>query len=133
MSVLIATTARERRGGPDSGLRGKARVTQRQRTLSVFGHQCAALIDGERCVTMGRLEIHHVDGDRQNDASENRVPLCRPHHLEFAGMPREAIARPVEPWVAEHVLLDSPVAGRRGAVLGRRRPRGPTGRELPGA
>ena len=81
-------------------LRGKARVTLRKRTLSVFGNQCAALVDGERCVTMGPLEIHHVDGDRTNDAFENRVPLCRPHHLEFAGMPREAFAQPVEPWVA---------------------------------
>ena len=74
-------------------LRGKARVTLRKRTLSAFGHQCAAIIDGERCVTMAPLEIHHVDGDRTNDAFANRVPLCRPHHLEFAGMPREAFAR----------------------------------------
>ena len=81
-------------------LRGKARVTQRQRTLSLFGHQCAALVDGERCVTMGPLELHHVDGDRTNDDFANRVPLCRPHHLEFAGMPREAFAEPVEPWIA---------------------------------
>ena len=81
-------------------LRGKARVTLRKRTLSAFGHQCAAIVDGERCVVMGELEIHHVDGDRTNDAFENRVPLCRPHHLECAGMPREAFAEPVEPSIA---------------------------------
>ena len=81
-------------------LRGKARVTLRQRTLSVFGNQCAAIVDGERCVVMGPLEIHHIDGDRRNDAFENKVPLCRPHHRKCAGLPREAFAEPVEPWIA---------------------------------
>ena len=49
---------------------------------------------------MGPLEIHHIDGDRRNDSFENKVPLCRPHHREFAGMPAEAFADPVAPWVA---------------------------------
>ena len=49
---------------------------------------------------MGNLELHHIDGDRRNDDFVNQVPLCRPHHLECAGMPPEAFAKPAQPWIA---------------------------------
>ena len=57
------------------------------RSSRSMSNRCAALIDGDRCEVCAPLEIHHIDGDRRNDAFENKVPLCRPHHREFAGMP----------------------------------------------
>ena len=81
-------------------VRGKARVQERRKILALYDNRCAAVIDGERCEVRAPLEIHHIDGDRRNDAFENKVPLCRPHHREFAGMPAQAFADPVPPWVA---------------------------------
>ena len=70
---------------------GKARKQRRERVLKLFGSRCSAILeDGTRCFTHAPLEIHHVDGDAGNDHPSNLVPVCRPHHLEYAGRPRSA-------------------------------------------
>ena len=47
----------------------------RRRILDERGWRC------EECNRAGRLELHHVDGDRDNDIPANLKILCRPCHF----------------------------------------------------
>lgn len=81
---------------------GKARKQRREHVLELFSHRCAAILEnGERCFVHGTslLEVHHVDGDSSNDHPSNLVPVCKPHHREYAGSPRSAFADLPEPWI----------------------------------
>ena len=82
------------RGTVEAGRqRGKARKQRRERVLSLFGGGCSVILEnGERCFVHGGslIEIHHVDGDPSNDSPNNLVPVCKPHHRDYAGQPRSA-------------------------------------------
>ena len=72
---------------------GRQLQRQRRSILAAFDNHCAAIVDGKRCTEVLALEVHHVDGDRTNDAPSNRVPLCHEHHLSLAHAPRSAFAQ----------------------------------------
>ena len=76
--------------------RGSAWMATRKRILNQYGSQCAALTNGQRCMTHAPLEVHHINGDNSDNRIENLVPLCRPHHLQ---MP-DTFAAPYQAWIA---------------------------------
>ena len=51
----------------------------RRRILDAYGWRC------DCCGCAGRLELHHRDGDRNNNAANNLQPLCRPCHCIVDG------------------------------------------------
>jgi hypothetical protein len=61
--------------------------TYRQRAFAVYGPVCTVPGCGYDNRTI--LEVHHRDGNRQNNRLENLDVLCPTHHAEFeAGMRR---------------------------------------------
>jgi len=49
----------------------------REYCLSLKGHQC------EVCGATEQIVVHHIDGDRTNNALENLMPVCRKHHAQI--------------------------------------------------
>ena len=83
---------RRKREGTDRD-RSRRAQTRRRSIIAVFGNRCAALVDGVRCTEVLAIELHHVDGDRTNDARENLVPVCKHCHLSHAKAPRSAFVQ----------------------------------------
>lgn len=70
--------------------RTRAYQRLRRRILDAFGWRCActgcrACRLPDRCGRAGRLELHHVNGDRDDNRAENLCPLCRPCHFAAHG------------------------------------------------
>lgn len=42
--------------------------------------RCTFTVNGERCTATEGLEVHHRDGDRNNNHLPNLVLLCSHHH-----------------------------------------------------
>jgi hypothetical protein len=78
----------------DDRTRGAAGVKLRAEVRERFGNRCAALIDDKRCPVSTELEIHHIDGDRTNDAAINLVPLCHQCHLQLQELGDVGFAMP---------------------------------------
>lgn len=41
---------------------------------------------GEACIECGseeEIQVHHIDGDRNNNDPENLIPLCKRHHRQL--------------------------------------------------
>lgn len=64
-------------------------IELRRQTLIESGHRCAII----RCTEHDRLEIHHIDGNRENNVLPNLIPLCSIHHndAEAEIIDREAL------------------------------------------
>lgn len=57
---------------------------------------------GKSCVVCGEeniVEVHHLDGDHQNNSQENLVPLCPTHHQYLHSRFRPLIERVVTDYV----------------------------------
>jgi hypothetical protein len=55
----------------------------RAQILERDGHQCQAIVNGQRCGSTEELECCHLDGNWQNDVPRNLTIMCRPHHRSF--------------------------------------------------
>lgn len=51
-------------------------IELRRQALIESGHRCAII----RCTEHDHLEIHHIDGNRENNVLLNLIPLCSIHH-----------------------------------------------------
>lgn len=64
--------------------------------LFVLGGKCTW--DG--CDQTENLHIHHIDGDRENNAVENLRLLCRKHHRQIHVLVKDVDKRPKKVWEA---------------------------------
>ena len=54
-----------------------ANLDYREYCLSLKGREC------EVCGATDQIVVHHLDGDRANNALENLIPVCRQHHAKI--------------------------------------------------
>ena len=82
-----------RRNGSHRGWRKK-----RALVIAHDGRRCTYVDEhGRRCPATDSLEVHHVDGDWQNDSPQNLTTRCRTHN-----------PRPGSMWWADDMLAKPP-------------------------
>ena len=55
-----------------------------------------------------RFEIHHIDGDRRNDAPENLQVQCRGCHIKTHGERITRVKQPGPDWAGFGIEVDKP-------------------------
>jgi hypothetical protein len=60
----------------------------------------------KKCVICGEeniVEVHHYDGDHENNKPENLVPLCSTHHRYWHSRFRELIKNKIDDYVRNYI------------------------------
>ena len=79
-------------------LTGRRWVELRKKVFGIYGYQCAALKDGQRCDVVLGLQVHHTNGLDDNSI-QSLVPACPECHRELEHAPRSAFVDPPMPLI----------------------------------
>jgi hypothetical protein len=105
---------------------------RRSTSLSRFYHDICFSNHKRECIICGEqdaLDVHHFDGNRENNAAENLIPLCANHHrlvhmLEHKDKIQEQIHNYINQWrkqpppIAEIDYFESPLPLRKPTIPG---------------
>lgn len=80
-----------------NGFKLKAVEATKYQTIAFKSHERRCIVCGERKV----LEVHHYNGNHDDDSPENLVPMCPTHHRYMHSKYRYQIETKVDFYVAE--------------------------------